>query len=54
MEEVLVAEGAGTSFAACHAGELAGEDHRVVTHVLLGVESDAADVRAAPRPLRAC
>ena len=40
---MLVAEGTGDSIAACRAGELSDDEHRVVTHILLGVESEAAD-----------
>ena len=43
IEDVLVAEGEGTSIAFCRAGELSDDDHRVITHILLGVESDQAD-----------
>jgi pimeloyl-ACP methyl ester carboxylesterase len=43
IEDVLVAEGTGESVAACRAGELSDDDHRAVTHILLGVESDAAE-----------
>ena len=53
IEDVLVAEGTGTAVAACRAGELAGEEHRVVTHILLGVESDAA-TRARAQAAAAC
>jgi hypothetical protein len=43
IEDVLVAEGTGDTVAACRAGELSDDDHRVVTHILLGVESGAAE-----------
>ena len=53
IEDVLVAEGTGTAVAGCRAGELASEEHRVVTHILLGVESDAA-TRARAQAAAAC
>ena len=45
LEDVFDAEGAAD--ARCLARELSGIDHRVLTHLLLGVESvAAADARA--------
>lgn len=46
LEDVLVAEGAGGD-GRCLARELAGADHRVLTHLLLGVQSPAANEATA-------
>jgi pimeloyl-ACP methyl ester carboxylesterase len=48
LEDVLIAEGTDDDLAVCMAGELTTVDHRVVTHLLLGVQSgSAAAARAA-------
>jgi hypothetical protein len=48
LTDVLVAEGTAEDVAQCMAGELTSADHRVITHVLLGVHStQATDARTA-------
>ena len=42
LEEVLIAEGTDEDTARCMADELDGIDHRVITHLLLGVRSTEA------------
>ena len=53
ITEVLVAEGVTADAAECASTALAGADHRIVTHLLLGVRSAAA-VADRERVLEAC
>ena len=50
---MLVAEGVAADAADCASAVLAGANHRVVTHLLLGVRSTAA-VADRERVLAAC